>query len=68
MARKKTIWCNEQLFAKNLKGKTYIVTRANSGVGLETTRQLVKRGQMSSWLVADPQPGGSASGIFRVGG
>lgn len=30
--------------AKDLSGKTYIVTGANSGVGLETTRQLVKQG------------------------
>lgn len=28
---------------KNLSGKIYIVTGANSGVGLETTRQLVKQ-------------------------
>jgi retinol dehydrogenase-13 len=30
--------------SKDLKGKTYIVTGANSGVGLETTRQLVTQG------------------------
>ncbi|MEN0000691.1 MAG: SDR family oxidoreductase [Pseudomonadota bacterium] len=30
--------------AKDITGKTYIVTGANSGVGLETTRQLVKQG------------------------
>ncbi|MGI9616682.1 MAG: SDR family NAD(P)-dependent oxidoreductase [Acidimicrobiales bacterium] len=30
--------------SKDLTGKTYIVTGANSGVGLETTRQLVKQG------------------------
>ncbi len=29
---------------KDLSGKTYIVTGANSGVGLETTRQLVRQG------------------------
>jgi len=28
----------------DLSGKTYIVTGANSGVGLETTRQLIKQG------------------------
>lgn len=39
-----TLKCDESLFEKNLKGKKYIVTGANSGVGLETTRQLVKQG------------------------
>ena len=44
MARKNTIWCSEDDLSKDLSGKTYIVTGANSGVGLETTRQLVKQG------------------------
>ena len=30
--------------SKDVSGKTYIVTGANSGVGLETTRQLIKQG------------------------
>ncbi len=33
-----------QTLAKDVSGKTYIVTGANSGVGLETTRQLIKQG------------------------
>ena len=36
--------CNPSLFEKDLSNKIYIVTGANSGVGLETTRQLVKQG------------------------
>lgn len=44
MAHKNLIRCDEKTLSKDLKGKTYIVTGANSGVGLETTRQLVKQG------------------------
>ncbi|QUI25408.1 SDR family oxidoreductase [Vallitalea pronyensis] len=43
MARKK-LWIDNTTKNKNLKGKTFIVTGANSGVGLETTRQLIKQG------------------------
>lgn len=35
---------NANTLNKDVTGKTYIVTGANSGVGLETTRQLVKQG------------------------
>ncbi|WNJ17494.1 SDR family NAD(P)-dependent oxidoreductase [Pontibacter sp. G13] len=44
MSHKHVIWCDEKDLAKDLSGKTYIVTGANSGVGLETTRQLIKQG------------------------
>lgn len=44
MAHKNLIWCNKETLSKDISGKTYIVTGANSGVGLETTRQLVKQG------------------------
>ena len=43
MARK-ILHCDDATLSKDLTGKTYIVTGANSGVGLETTRQLVKQG------------------------
>ena len=44
MANKNVIWCDPKNLAKDLSGKTYIVTGANSGVGFETTQQLVKQG------------------------
>lgn len=36
--------CTPELLGKDLSGTTHIVTGANSGVGLETTRQLVRQG------------------------
>ena len=44
MARKNLIWAKQSDLSKDLSGKIYIVTGANSGVGLETTRQLIKQG------------------------
>ena len=44
MANKRVIRCSEETLNKDLKGKVYIVTGANSGVGLETSKQLFKQG------------------------
>lgn len=40
----KTLKCDPALLSKDLSGKTYIVTGANSGTGLATTEQLVHQG------------------------
>ena len=44
MANKNVIWCDKETLQKDISGKTYIVTGANSGVGLETSNQLIKQG------------------------
>ncbi|NLR91488.1 SDR family NAD(P)-dependent oxidoreductase [Flammeovirga agarivorans] len=44
MANKNVIWCDPSTLQKDLQGKIYIVTGANSGVGLETSKQLITQG------------------------
>ena len=44
MGRSNVIWVDEKTLSKDISGKVYMVTGANSGVGLETTRQLIKQG------------------------
>jgi NAD(P)-dependent dehydrogenase (short-subunit alcohol dehydrogenase family) len=40
----KTLMCDPSLFQKDLSGRVYIVTGANSGSGFATTKQLVSQG------------------------
>lgn len=39
-----TLRCDPKLFGKDLKGRTYVVTGANSGAGLATVEALVRQG------------------------
>lgn len=40
----KTLICDQKLLEKDLSGRVYIVTGANSGTGLATSEQLVRQG------------------------
>jgi len=42
----RTLMCDPALFEKDLAGRVYIVTGANSGSGLATTEQLVNQGAL----------------------
>ncbi|MDC7231642.1 MAG: SDR family oxidoreductase [Spirochaetales bacterium] len=64
MARKDVIWMDEKTKSKDVSGKVYVVTGANSGVGLETTRHLVKQGGHVVMACRRPGAGEEAAKSF----
>ena len=62
----KTLRCDPKLFEKDLTNKVIIVTGANSGCGLETSRQLAKQGATVILACRSPERGEAAA--KEVGG
>ena len=63
-----TLRCEPRLFEKDLKGQVMIVTGANSGCGLETSRQLAKQGAIVILACRSTEKGEAAAtdvgGVF----
>lgn len=63
MARRK-LAIDEKTRSKDISGKVYVVTGANSGVGLETTRQLIKQGGHVVMAIRRPDAGEEVAKSF----
>jgi NAD(P)-dependent dehydrogenase (short-subunit alcohol dehydrogenase family) len=64
----KTLRCDPKLFEKDLINQVIIVTGANSGCGLETSRQLVKQGATVILACRSPERGEAATKDVGGGG
>ncbi|MEE2945775.1 MAG: SDR family NAD(P)-dependent oxidoreductase [Pseudomonadota bacterium] len=64
MAKRHKHWIDADTRAKDVSGKIYIVTGANSGVGLETTRQLVTQGGHVVMACRRPEAGEDVAKSF----
>ncbi len=64
MGRSNILRVDEKTLSKDISGKAYIVTGANSGVGLETTRQLIKQGGHVIMACRRPEAAAEAAKSF----
>jgi len=58
--------CDPELFTKDLSGKRYVVTGANSGIGFECTKQLAKQGADVVLACRRPAEGEKAAAEIRA--
>ncbi len=64
MGRSNILRVDEKTLSKDISGKAYVVTGANSGVGLETTRQLIKQGGHVIMACRRPEAAAEAAKSF----
>lgn len=64
----KPLFCPVELLQTDLAGKTYLITGANSGIGLATTGQLVSQGATVLACCRDPKRSESAFSRLRAAG
>ena len=65
MSKRRKLSITEETRSKDLSGKIYVVTGANSGVGLETTRQLVTQGGHVVMACRRPDAGEEVAQAFE---